>query len=155
VSCTSSSRATLGDNRGLERKIAIVDEAQCIGCARCIEACPVDAIVGAQGYLHTVVEDWCIGCELCLPPCPVDCIALVPIEGTPLARERVMRRATHAKTRFDARNLRLSRERAERDARRAPATDTQPEAQAPITRAAVLDAIARGKARREALKSGR
>jgi RnfABCDGE-type electron transport complex B subunit len=76
VSCTSSSRATLGDNRGLERKIAIVDEAHCIGCARCIEVCPVDAIVGAHGYMHTIVEDWCIGCELCLPPCPVDCIDL-------------------------------------------------------------------------------
>ena len=58
--------------------VAIVDEARCIGCARCIDACPVDAIVGAQGYMHTVVEDWCIGCELCLPPCPVDCIVLQP-----------------------------------------------------------------------------
>ena len=58
--------------------VAIVDEPRCIGCARCIEACPVDAIVGAQGFMHTVVEDWCIGCELCLPPCPVDCIDLVP-----------------------------------------------------------------------------
>ena len=56
--------------------VAVVDEARCIGCARCIDACPVDAIVGAQGYMHTVVESWCIGCELCLPPCPVDCILL-------------------------------------------------------------------------------
>ena len=60
----------------MKRRIAIVDEARCIGCARCIDACPVDAIVGAQGFMHTVVEEWCIGCELCLPPCPVDCIAL-------------------------------------------------------------------------------
>jgi electron transport complex protein RnfB len=58
----------------MKRNIAIVDEAHCIGCARCIDACPVDAIVGAQGFMHTVVEEWCIGCELCLPPCPVDCI---------------------------------------------------------------------------------
>jgi Na+-translocating ferredoxin:NAD+ oxidoreductase subunit B len=62
----------------IKRKTAVVDEAHCIGCARCIEACPVDAIVGAQGYLHTVVEDWCIGCGLCLPPCPVDCIVMQP-----------------------------------------------------------------------------
>jgi len=62
----------------VKRKIAIVDEAHCIGCARCIDACPVDAIVGAQGFMHTVVEEWCIGCELCLPPCPVDCITLLP-----------------------------------------------------------------------------
>src|SRR3954466_5439353 len=60
---------------------AIVDEDRCIGCARCLEACPVDAIVGAQGYMHTVVEPWCIGCRLCVPPCPVDCIDMVPARG--------------------------------------------------------------------------
>ena len=65
----------------MKRKIAIVDEARCIGCARCIDACPVDAIVGAQGFMHSVVEEWCIGCELCLPPCPVDCIELAPPAG--------------------------------------------------------------------------
>ena len=63
------------------RRVALVDEARCIGCARCIDACPVDAIVGAQGYTHTVVEEWCIGCDLCLPPCPVDCIDMVPPAG--------------------------------------------------------------------------
>lgn len=57
---------------------AVIDEAQCIGCFLCIEACPVDAIVGAPQYLHTVLEDRCTGCELCLDPCPVDCISLVP-----------------------------------------------------------------------------
>jgi electron transport complex protein RnfB len=58
--------------------VALIDEARCIGCRRCIDACPVDAIVGAQSVMHTVVEPWCIGCALCLPPCPVDCIAMVP-----------------------------------------------------------------------------
>jgi len=57
--------------------VAIVDEARCIGCARCIDACPVDAIVGAQGLMHTVAAPWCIGCKLCVPPCPVDCIHMV------------------------------------------------------------------------------
>ena len=61
--------------------VAVIDEAACIGCARCIDACPVDAIVGAQGYMHAVVESWCIGCDLCLPPCPVDCIEIVPAQG--------------------------------------------------------------------------
>ena len=66
----------------MKRKtVAVVDEAACIGCTRCIDACPVDAIVGAQGYMHTVVEDWCIGCRLCVPPCPVDCIDMVPRAG--------------------------------------------------------------------------
>jgi electron transport complex protein RnfB len=61
--------------------VAVVDEPRCIGCARCIDACPVDAIVGAQGFMHTVVEDWCIGCGLCVPPCPVDCIDMTPPQG--------------------------------------------------------------------------
>ena len=58
-------------------KAALIQESRCIGCTRCIDACPVDAIVGAQGLMHTVVESWCIGCALCLPPCPVDCIDMV------------------------------------------------------------------------------
>jgi electron transport complex protein RnfB len=58
--------------------VALVDEARCIGCARCILACPVDAIAGAEGFMHTVIADYCTGCELCLPPCPVDCIEMVP-----------------------------------------------------------------------------
>jgi len=58
--------------------VALIDESRCIGCTLCIDACPVDAIVGAAQLMHTVVEPWCIGCELCVPPCPVDCIAMVP-----------------------------------------------------------------------------
>ena len=54
--------------------VVVIDEARCIGCARCLDACPVDAIVGAQGAMHTIVEPWCIGCDLCLPACPVDCM---------------------------------------------------------------------------------
>jgi electron transport complex protein RnfB len=61
--------------------VAVVREPQCIGCTRCIDACPVDAIVGAQGQMHAVVEAWCIGCALCLPPCPVDCIDMLPAAG--------------------------------------------------------------------------
>jgi len=61
--------------------IALIDESRCIGCTRCVDACPVDAIVGAQGLMHTVVESWCIGCALCLPPCPVDCIEMVAPRG--------------------------------------------------------------------------
>ena len=61
--------------------VALIDEARCIGCARCIDACPVDAIAGAQGFMHTVIAAYCTGCELCLPPCPVDCIDLAPPPG--------------------------------------------------------------------------
>lgn len=59
-------------------QVALIDEARCIGCVRCIDACPVDAIVGARGQMHTVVARLCTGCRLCVPPCPVDCIAMVP-----------------------------------------------------------------------------
>lgn len=61
--------------------VAVIDEARCIGCARCLAPCPVDAIVGAPKFLHTVVADLCTGCELCIPPCPVDCIDLKPSSG--------------------------------------------------------------------------
>jgi electron transport complex protein RnfB len=57
---------------------ALIDEAICIGCNRCAEACPVDAIAGLPQRMHTVIADHCTGCELCLSPCPVDCISLVP-----------------------------------------------------------------------------
>ncbi len=56
--------------------VAVIDEPRCIGCLHCRNACPVDAIVGARGYMHTVIEAECTGCELCIAPCPVDCISL-------------------------------------------------------------------------------
>jgi Na+-translocating ferredoxin:NAD+ oxidoreductase subunit B len=64
------------------RALALVDEAACIGCALCLKACPVDAIVGAAKHTHTVIAELCTGCELCLPVCPVDCIALVASGAT-------------------------------------------------------------------------
>ncbi len=84
--------------------VVVIDEARCIGCARCLDACPVDAIVGAQGVMHTVVEPWCIGCDLCLPACPVDCMAVVPRRA---AWRDAERRAAGERGR--RRKLRLSR----------------------------------------------
>ena len=63
------------------RALAVIDEAACIGCALCLKACPVDAIVGAAKQMHTVIDELCTGCELCVPVCPVDCIALVATGG--------------------------------------------------------------------------
>ena len=60
------------------RLLAVIDEQWCIGCTKCIQVCPVDAIVGASKCMHTVIEDVCTGCELCIPVCPVDCIELYP-----------------------------------------------------------------------------
>jgi len=69
----------LNPANGIEgpRQLAIVDEAWCIGCTLCLQACPVDCIVGAPKQMHTVIPELCTGCELCLPVCPVDCIGLV------------------------------------------------------------------------------
>ncbi len=57
--------------------VAVIDEANCIGCTHCRNACPVDAITGAHQFMHTVIESVCTGCELCVAPCPVDCISMV------------------------------------------------------------------------------
>ncbi len=66
--------------RGTQRdpQVAVVVEADCIGCTKCIQACPVDAIIGAAKHMHVVIEPLCTGCELCIPACPVDCIVLAP-----------------------------------------------------------------------------
>ena len=64
------------------RPVVFIDEAWCIGCTLCIKACPVDAIVGANKFMHTVIEPYCTGCELCLPVCPVDCIELETASGS-------------------------------------------------------------------------
>jgi electron transport complex protein RnfB len=64
----------------LPPQVALIVEADCIGCTKCIQACPVDAIVGGAKFMHTVLEDLCTGCGLCLPPCPVDCIQMVPAD---------------------------------------------------------------------------
>jgi electron transport complex protein RnfB len=68
----------LNPDNGTEKEpaVAIIDEQVCIGCTLCIQACPVDAIVGAAKLMHTVIASECTGCELCLPPCPVDCIIM-------------------------------------------------------------------------------
>jgi electron transport complex protein RnfB len=86
------------------RAVALVDEVRCIGCTRCIDACPVDAIIGAQSLMHTVVETWCIGCALCLPPCPVDCIDMVaPAQPwTPAHRRAAGARGRRRKQRLAA-----------------------------------------------------
>jgi electron transport complex protein RnfB len=102
--------------------VALIDETWCIGCTLCIQACPVDAIVGAAKLMHTVIADECTGCELCIPPCPVDCIQMVAVaqSGEPASREHRLARAAHARARYHARNERLN-------AAREPAASDQQE----------------------------
>jgi electron transport complex protein RnfB len=90
-------------------QVTLIDEAICIGCTKCIQACPVDAIVGASKLMHTVIASWCTGCELCIPPCPVDCIALLPMESLPAA--------DLSRSRYEARSARLARDERERASR--------------------------------------
>lgn len=64
------------------KKVAFIREDECIGCTKCIQACPVDAIMGASKVMHTVIIDECTGCDLCVEPCPVDCIDMIPLTET-------------------------------------------------------------------------
>ena len=113
-------------------QVAYIREAECIGCTKCIQACPIDAIVGAAKLMHTVLIDECTGCDLCVAPCPVDCIEMHPLPPSTLPvvgglafsleeqRARTAKR-DHARQRFEQRNARLQREeqhkQAEREAR--------------------------------------
>ena len=74
----------LDETHGKEepRKVAFIRESECIGCAKCIPACPVDAILGANKYMHTVISRECTGCDLCIEPCPVDCIDMIPVDDS-------------------------------------------------------------------------
>jgi electron transport complex protein RnfB len=94
------------------RQVAVIDETWCIGCTLCLDACPVDAIVGASKWMHTVIPKDCTGCELCVPSCPVDCIDMQPLqnEGPPPTGWAAWSQAQahRAKQRYDARRERLS-----------------------------------------------
>jgi len=105
---------------GLERprSIAYIDESLCIGCTLCIQACPVDAIVGAAKQMHTIVTDLCTGCDLCVAPCPVDCIVMYPISGEATGWDAwSQQEADAARARHDFRTARLLRETQENEAR--------------------------------------
>ncbi len=73
-------------------KTAVINENECIGCTKCIQACPFDAIIGAQKQMHTVLRTECTGCELCVDPCPVDCIEMVDIPAPLYDREKIKQR---------------------------------------------------------------
>ena len=102
------------------RSVVRIEPEHCIGCTKCIQACPVDAIMGASKRMHTVIAELCTGCELCLPPCPVDCIVIEPLPAETPAWSKADAQA--ARARFLARNarlVRLAQRRAVDSARRA------------------------------------
>ena len=106
----------LNPDHGVESpaRVAIIDETRCIGCAKCLPPCPVDAIIGAPRFMHTVAAQLCTGCELCIAPCPVDCITMVDLtaqavpDGAPTAAAN--------RQRFHAHEERVTRRAAERAA---------------------------------------
>ncbi|OWT53607.1 electron transport complex subunit RsxB [Candidimonas nitroreducens] len=138
-----------GEHRPL--RVAVIDEAHCIGCTLCIQACPVDAIVGAAKLMHTVLADACTGCDLCVPPCPVDCIAMVPA-GHDWTAEHADRAHQH----YEKRQARLAAQHHENStlaartlankAVVASAAHNDAEAKRQI----IADALARARARRQA-----
>ncbi len=139
-------------------RVAVIDEQFCIGCTLCIQACPVDAIIGASKLMHTVLPEQCTGCDLCVAPCPVDCISMVPVKP---ARTWTPQDATRARTQFEARQRRLAqqpeslRQSPESGASAASASQTSA-TQEVVTadhtdkQAAIAQALARARARRAA-----
>ncbi len=110
----------LNPGNGVERSrpLAVIDEATCIGCTLCIQACPVDAIVGAAKQMHTVIAEQCTGCDLCVAPCPVDCITMIEASGTQTGWDAwTQQQADAARARHDFHIFRLRREKQENDDR--------------------------------------
>ena len=123
--------------------VALIDETRCIGCFKCVLACPVDAIVGAAKQMHTVIAEQCSGCELCIPPCPVDCIEMKP---RPPALPSAEAMAPAWRQRHRARRTRLQQEQQARAAARRRMAPSLRDKAGAIDIAA---AIARSRARRQ------
>jgi electron transport complex protein RnfB len=122
------------------REIALIDEEICIGCTKCIQACPVDAIFGAAKVMHTIIVADCTGCELCIAPCPVDCIEMIPANDERDALELAPQFRQHYEAHL-ARVAREATEAAEAVAQRKTTVESA---------SAVSDAIARARARKAA-----
>jgi len=133
------------------KALAVIDENVCIGCTLCIQACPVDAILGASKQMHTVIASECTGCELCLAPCPVDCISMEPLSLSKLAATLPLKEAADiARERHMFRLSRLARDKQEQSQRRAQRTANANTAGSPaadaVKKAVIAAAMARVKA---------
>ncbi|MBB3182168.1 electron transport complex subunit RsxB [Variovorax sp. Sphag1AA] len=131
------------------RMLAVIDEAWCIGCTLCLDACPTDAIVGINKRMHTVIEPHCTGCELCIPVCPVDCISLETVTpGKSGWQAWSQTLADHARQRYEARQQRLGK--------RAPAEEAAPPAAPADRKRAIIEAaLARARAGKSSPESGK
>ena len=106
---TSRAPLPLNPANGVEgpERVAVIDEQRCIGCAKCLPPCPVDAIIGMRKQMHTVVAELCTGCELCIAPCPVDCIEMIPRASLVVRYDAPAAAAN--RERFEAHNARIAR----------------------------------------------
>lgn len=118
--------------------LAVIREAECIGCTKCIQACPVDAIMGAAKHMHSVINRECTGCELCIPPCPVDCIDIIAL--LPQGPAQKKEQAAQFKKRYEARNQRLQQQAQEKH-------DKHQKAKLDARKAAIAAAVQRAKAK--------
>jgi electron transport complex protein RnfB len=145
------------------RPLAVIDETLCIGCTLCMQACPVDAIVGAPKLMHTVVVELCTGCDLCVAPCPVDCIDMIPVTGertgwdawsealARAARERHERRAARHERERAAAQARAAARRAEAAGTVEAAPGVPADDEAAKKRAIIQAALERARQKKEAL----
>lgn len=145
----------LNPANGVEKPLeaAVIDEERCIGCTLCIQACPVDAILGAPKQMHGVLAGWCTGCELCVAPCPVDCISMKPVAP---ARPWTDTDAGLARRRYYARRDRLAADKREREQKLAakstaaiPPTDPRLAEAEARKKAIIAAAMERARAQRE------
>ncbi|WP_294636898.1 electron transport complex subunit RsxB [uncultured Aquabacterium sp.] len=149
-------------------RLAVIDEDWCIGCTLCIKACPVDAVIGTNKHLHTVIEADCTGCELCIPVCPVDCISLVPAHPEPAPTGWAAwspQQADEARARYERRTVRLQRAKVEHEQKMLAKAEhklAHLEEESRLTDPVVLDqkraaieaALARARARRQGNPGG-
>ncbi len=133
----------------VQRAVAVIDEAVCIGCTRCILACPVDAILGATKLMHSVITEECTGCELCIPPCPVDCIVMQPAASD--GADEKLARAELGRRRHHFREERLARDRRERAVRQTLNYSPPTSSHSPLDtrRLAINAALERARAKRK------
>jgi len=153
---THLSYKPLNTENGVEKPkaLAVIDEATCIGCTLCIQACPVDAILGASKQMHTVIATECTGCELCVAPCPVDCITMQeeisddkPLNDSAITRDKARATADLARKRYNFRLMRIARDKIEhmqKHAKRTTASQAE-SVEVGIKKSAVATAIERAK----------